>query len=127
MNGFLINGGNAISVINAQDLLLLRPQIQPQLLAGQGPVVQQQQQQSGNNNISGEGNNSSNSSNVNNEREVLPEEEKNRHQSEVKDLNIIKVGTLQEEVTRFSPLVHFSRTVSQSFLSLSHTIIHKLT
>ena len=33
------------------------------------------------------------------DREVLPEIEKNRHLSEVKDLDIIRVGTLNEEVS----------------------------
>ena len=94
VNGILINNGNAISVINAQDLVLFQQQ----------PIQQQQQQQqliavktdhdgeAGAGAIAGAG------AVTYHEREVLPEEEKNRHQSEVKDLNIIRVGKLTEEV-----------------------------
>ena len=85
VSGIVINNGgqgmgqNHIAVINAQDLVAIQQQ----------QLLQQQLAQA---NAAAAGGTIYN-------REVLPEVEKNRHQSEVKDLNVIRLGPLPEEVS----------------------------
>ena len=81
-NGSQGFGRNEIAIINAQDLVAIQQQ----------QLLQQQQLARANAASAAVGETTFN-------REVLPEVEKNRHQSEVKDLNVIQVGTLPEEVS----------------------------